>query len=140
MLSATKDFRDFILRGNVVDLAVGIVIGAAFGAVIAALVKDLITPLIGIFGHFDFSSWYFTINGSKFLIGDFLNALLTFIIVAAVIFFLVVRPVNTLMNLYKKPEPEVSDMRDCPFCKSNISKAASRCPYCTSEVPALASA
>jgi large conductance mechanosensitive channel len=140
ILSALKDFREFILRGNVVDLAVGIVIGVAFGAVVAALVKDLITPLIGIFGHFDFSSWYFTINGSKFLIGDFLNALVAFIIVAAVVFFLIVRPMNTLTNLYKQPEPEISEMRDCPFCKSSISKEASRCPYCTSEVQALESA
>jgi large conductance mechanosensitive channel len=140
IMGVLKEFRDFILRGNVVDLAVGIIIGAAFGAVVAALVKDLITPLIGIFGHFDFSSWYFTINGSKFLIGDFLNVLLTFIIIAAVVFFLVVRPVNSLMNLYKKPEPEVSELRDCPYCKSSISKEATRCPYCTSEVQALASA
>ena len=139
-MSALKDFRDFILRGNVVDLAVGIIIGAAFGAIVSAVVKDLITPLIGIFGGFDFSSWYFTVNKSKFLIGDFINVLLTFIIVSAVVFFLIVRPVNSLMALFKKPEPEVSDMRDCPFCTSSISKHATRCPYCTSEVPALASA
>ena len=136
-MGALRDFREFIMRGNVVDMAVGIVIGAAFGAVVAALVKDLITPLIGIFGHFDFSSWYFTINGSKFLIGDFLNALVAFIIIAAVVFFLIVRPVNTLTNLYKKPEPEITELRDCPFCKSSISKEASRRPYCTSEVQAL---
>jgi large conductance mechanosensitive channel len=140
IMGALKDFRDFILRGNVVDLAVGIIIGAAFGAVVSALVKDLITPLIGIFGGFDFSSWSFTVNNSKFLIGDFINVLLTFIIVAAVVFFLVVRPVNALMERFKKPEPEVSDMRDCPFCKSSISRQATRCPYCTSEVQAVASA
>ena len=139
-MGAFKDFRDFILRGNVVDLAVGIVIGASFGAVVAALVKDLITPLIGIFGGFDFSSAYFTINNSKFLIGDFINVLLTFIIVAAVVFFLIVRSVNALMDRFKKPEPEVSDMRDCPFCTSSISRKATRCPYCTSEVQAVASA
>jgi large conductance mechanosensitive channel len=139
-LGALKDFRDFILRGNVVDLAVGIIIGATFGNVVSSVVKDLITPLIGIFGGFDFSSWFFTVNGSKFLIGDFINVLLTFIIVAAVVFFLVVRPVNTLMTLFKKPEPEVSDMRDCPFCTSSISKHATRCPYCTSEVQAVATA
>jgi large conductance mechanosensitive channel len=138
IMGALKDFRDFILRGNVVDLAVGIIIGAAFGAVVGAVVKDLITPLIGIFGGFDFSSWYFTVNKSKFLIGDFINVLLTFIIVAAVVFFLVVRPVNSLMAIFKKPEPEVSDMRDCPYCKSSISKQATRCAYCTSEVQAVA--
>jgi large conductance mechanosensitive channel len=73
----------------------------------------------------------------EFIIGDFINALVAFIIVAAVVFFLIVRPVNSLMNMYKKPEPAVSDLRDCPFCKSSISKAASRCPYCTSEVQVL---
>jgi large conductance mechanosensitive channel len=139
-MGALKDFRDFILRGNVVDLAVGIVIGAAFGAVVGAFVKDLITPLIGIFGGFDFSTYFFTINNSKFAIGDFINVLLTFIIVAAVIFFLVVRPVNALMQRFKKPEPEVSELRDCPFCQSSISIKATRCPYCTSEVPAALSA
>ena len=139
-MGALKDFRDFILRGNVVDLAVGIIIGAAFGNVVSSVVKDLITPLIGIFGGFDFSSWFFTVNGSKFLIGDLINVLLTFIIVAAVVFFLVVRPVNSLMAMFKKPEPEVSDMRDCPFCTSSISKHATRCPYCTSEVQAVATA
>lgn len=139
-MGALKDFRDFILRGNVVDLAVGIIIGAAFGNVVSSVVKDLITPLIGIFGGFDFSSWFFTVNGSKFLIGDLINVLLTFIIVAAVVFFLVVRPVNSLMAIFKKPEPEVSDMRDCPFCTSSISKHATRCPYCTSEVQAVATA
>ena len=139
-MGALKDFRDFILRGNVVDLAVGIIIGAAFGNVVSSVVKELITPLIGIFGGFDFSSWYFTVNGSKFLIGDLINVLLTLIIVAAVVFFLVVRPVNSLMAIFKKPEPEVSDMRDCPFCTSSISKHATRCPYCTSEVQAVATA
>lgn len=139
-MGVLKDFRDFILRGNVVDLAIGIVIGAAFGAVVAALVKDLITPLIGIFGGFDFSTYYFTINKSKFAIGDFINVVLSFIIIAAVVFFLIVRPVNTLMERYKKPEPAVSEMRDCPFCQSSISIKATRCAYCTSEVPAALSA
>ena len=138
-MGAIKDFRDFILRGNVVDLAVGIVIGVAFGAVVAALVKDIITPLIGIFGGFDFSSWSFTVNGSKFLIGDF-HQRPTHLYYYRSGNFLVVRPVNSLMDRFKKPEPEVSDLRDCPFCKSSISKEATRCPYCTSELQAQASA
>ncbi len=126
-MGALKDFRDFILRGNVVDLAVGIIIGAAFGAVVGAVVKDLITPLIGIFGGFDFSSWYFTVNKSKFLIGDFINVLLTFIIMAAVVFFLVVRPVNALMERFKKPEPDVSDMHD--FCRGREDVHGRPCCY-----------
>lgn len=131
-----KGFRDFILRGNVVDLAIGVVIGAAFGNVVSALVKDLITPLIAAFGgQPDFSAIYFTINNSKFLIGDFINAMLSFLIIAAVVYFMVVLPVNELMRRFKPevaPAPETT--RDCPYCMSKISKAASRCPFCTSEV------
>src|SRR3954469_17161981 len=97
-----KGFRDFILRGNVVDLAIAVVIGAAFGTVVSALVKDLITPLIAaIGGQPDFSGIYFTINNSKFLIGDFLNALLSFLIISAVIYFFVVLPINRLMERFK---------------------------------------
>ncbi len=99
-----KGFRDFILRGNVVDLAVGVMIGAAFGTVVNSLVKDLMTPLIAAIVHQpDFSALTFTINGSKFLYGDFLNALIAFIIVAATIYFFVVMPVNKLMARFKKP-------------------------------------
>jgi large conductance mechanosensitive channel len=94
-----KEFRDFILRGNVIDLAVAVVIGAAFGAIVTALVKDLITPLIAaIGGQPDFSSIKFTINNSQFLIGDFINAIISFLIIAAVIFFLVVKPMNAIMS------------------------------------------
>src|SRR5512142_2995704 len=97
-----KGFRKFLLRGNVVDLAVAVVIGAAFGAVITALVKDIITPIIGIFGGLpDFASWTITINGSKFLIGDFINAVITFVILAFIIYFLVVLPMQKLMDRFK---------------------------------------
>jgi large conductance mechanosensitive channel len=129
-------FRKFLLRGNVVDLAVAVVIGVAFGAVVSALVKDIITPIIGIFGGLpDFSAWAFTINGSKFLIGDFINALLAFVVLALVIYFLVVLPIEKMMERYK-PAPSVAPetTRDCPYCLSRIPKAASRCAFCTAEV------
>ncbi len=130
-----KGFRDFILRGNVVDLAIAVVIGVAFGAVVTALVKDLITPLIAaIGGQPDFSALKFTINGSTFLYGDFINALVSFIIIAAVLYFLVVLPVNRLMSLRKSDEPAGPLTRDCPYCLSKIPAAATRCSFCTSEV------
>ena len=134
-----KEFRAFILRGNLVDLAIAVVIGAAFTTVVNALVRDLITPLIAaIFGEPDFGTLSFTINGSQFAYGDFLNALLTFVIVAAVIFFLVVKPVNMLMA-GMRTEPDVdSHTRGCPECLSQIPVAARRCAFCTSEVPPVA--
>jgi large conductance mechanosensitive channel len=130
-----KDFRDFILRGNVVELAVAVVIGAAFGAVVAALVSSFITPLIAaIGGKPDFSALAFTINGSRFTYGVFFNALLSFLIVAAVIFFFVVRPLNLLMARLK-PEPAVDRVvRPCPECLPDIPEAARRCAFCTAEV------
>jgi large conductance mechanosensitive channel len=131
-----KDFRAFILRGNLVDLAVAVVIGAAFGAVIASLVKDLVTPLLAaIGGKPSFAGLSFTVNKSHFLYGDFINAVLAFLIVAAVLFFLVIRPVNALMSR-QKTEPDVeSETRDCPQCLSAIPVGARRCAFCTSEVP-----
>jgi large conductance mechanosensitive channel len=135
-----KGFRDFILRGNVVDLAVAVVIGAAFGAIIEAFVKDLITPIIAaIGGQPDFNNISFTINNSRFLIGDFLNSVISFLIIAALVYFFVVLPLNKLMTRYKPeatPTPETN--RDCPYCTSKIAKAATRCPHCTSEVKAVA--
>jgi large conductance mechanosensitive channel len=138
-MKALNDFREFVLRGNVVDLAVGIIIGAAFGAIVTAIVQDLITPLIGIFFKANFGGLKFTINGSDFLVGDVINKLVDFLIIAAVVFFLIVRPVNALIARTKKepPAPE-SDTRPCPYCTSIISKLATRCPYCTSEVEPLA--
>src|SRR3712207_742237 len=116
-----KEFRDFVLRGNVVDLAVAVVIGAAFGAVVTSLVENLITPLIGaIGGEPDFSALSFTINGSKFGYGNFLNALISFLVIAAVIFFFVVKPLNTLMARLKPGKPVDSPTRACPECVSDI--------------------
>jgi large conductance mechanosensitive channel len=122
-----KDFRQFILRGNLVDLATAVVIGAAFTAVVTALVRDLITPLVAaIGGKPNFSNLAFTINGSRFAYGDFLNALITFLIVAAVVFFLVIRPVNVLLARLR-PEPKVDqETHECPECLSDIPIAGDR--------------
>ena len=139
--SFAVEFRDFILRGNVVDLAVGIIIGVAFGNVVGALVKDIITPIIGIFGGTpDFSAIHFTINNSTFLIGDFINVVITFLVIAAVVFFFVVKPVNGLMARFKPtPEPPAAT-QDCPYCKSSIPADATRCAFCTSELTSAARA
>jgi len=127
-----KDFKAFLLRGNLVDLAVAVVIGIAFSAVITAFVGDLITPLIAaIAGKPDFSSLKFTINHSTFRYGDFLNALISFVIIAAAVFFAVVKPVNALMARRKSEEPAV---RPCPHCLSEIPVAASVCSSCTRDV------
>ena len=130
-----KDFRQFLLRGNLIDLAVAVVIGTAFTAVITALVKDLITPLIAaIGGKQDFSSLTFTINGSRFLYGSFINALLSFVIIAAVVFFFVIVPVNALLEKMKTEPPVDENTRECPACLSQIPTAARRCAFCTEEV------
>ncbi len=132
-----KDFKEFLLRGNLVDTAVGIVIGLAFAAVITALVADLITPLIAaIGGNPDFSALSFTINGSHFLYGNFINALITFVVIAAVIFFLVVKPVNALMDRRRTELPVEVPTRTCPECLSDIPRAATRCAFCTADVGA----
>jgi large conductance mechanosensitive channel len=129
-----KGFRNFILRGNVVDLAIAVVIGVAFTAVISALVKDIFTPLIAaIVGKPDFSALTFTINDSSFLYGDVLNALIAFLAVAAVIYFVVVVPMNRLAERRTKTAVDVTT-RDCPECLSTIPKAARRCSFCTSDV------
>ena len=132
-----QEFKEFILRGNVVDLAVAVVIGAAFGAVVTSLVADIITPIIGaIVGEPDFSQLDFTINDSRFTYGNFLNALFAFLTIAAAVFFLVVKPVNMLMERSKTERPVEETTRDCPQCLSSIPRAARRCAYCTSEVGA----
>ena len=126
-----KDFRQFLLRGNVVDLAVAVVIGAAFGAVVTALVADLLTPLIAaIFGSHDFSALTFTINSSVFRYGSFFNAILAFVSIAAAVFFFVVRPINALMAR-NRTEPVNDTVRDCPECLSQIPVEAQRCAFCT---------
>lgn len=129
-------FKRFILKGNVVDLAVGIVVGVSFGNVVSALVRDLITPLIGAIGGMpDFSSIYFTINNSKFMIGDFLNALLSFLINASVMYFFVVSPVSKLVALTKRGKPIDPTTKKCPECLSLIPLEAKRCAFCTSILP-----
>lgn len=127
-----KGFRQFIFRGNVLDLAVAVVIGAAFGAVVTALVKDLLTPLIAaIVGKPDFSAIQFTVNGSKFLIGDFINAIVSFVLIAAAIYFFVIAPVNALLARIHRGEPTPDPTtKKCPECLSEIPIAARRCAHC----------
>lgn len=127
-----KEFKEFLLRGNVVDLAVGVVIGAAFGAVVTSLVKDVLTPfLAAIGGAPDFSNLKITIGESAINYGSFLNALIAFVIIAAVIFFFVVKPINRLMANIKKPTDTTENTRSCPECLSIIPKKARRCAHCT---------
>jgi len=129
-----KGFRQFLLRGNVLDLAVAVVMGAAFGAVISALVKDLITPLIAaIVGKPDFSAIAFEINGSKFLLGDFINALLSFLLIAAAVYVFIVLPVNAFTARMRRGEaPLDPTTKKCPECLSAVAIAARRCAFCTS--------
>ena len=132
-------FKKFLLRGNVIDLAVAVVIGAAFKEIVDTMVKGLITPLIGIFGGVpDFSALSFTINNSRFLVGEFINAIVAFVILAAIIYFIVIVPVNKLMARMMPKEPEPQKTRECPACLSKIPTLASRCAFCTSEVTKVA--
>lgn len=137
-----KEFKKFILRGNVVDLAVAVVIGAAFGAVVTALVKDFLTPLIAaIGGQHDFSKLTFVFHNSTFSYGDFINAVISFVSIAAVVFFFVVQPLNKLQSLAnKRKTPEEPTDRKCPECLSEIPKAAKRCAFCTAKVTPLTKA
>jgi large conductance mechanosensitive channel len=127
-----KGFKQFLLRGNVIDLAVAVVIGGAFGAVVAALVKDILTPLIAaIVGQPDFSAIQFTVNGSKFLIGDFINAIVAFVLVAAAIYFFVVTPMNAIIARRHRGEaPPDPTTKKCPECLSEVPIAARRCAFC----------
>lgn len=129
-------FRTFLLRGNVVDLAVAVVIGAAFGAVVAAFVQGFVTPLIGAFGGIpDFAAWTFTVNGSVFRPGLFFNALLAFVLVALVVYYFVVVPVNRLMDRYRPDGPAPAPRtRGCPECLSKIPAAARRCAFCGAQL------
>lgn len=126
-----KGFRTFLLRGNVVDLAIGVVIGVAFGSVITAFVKDLVTPLIAAFGGKpDFATLAFTINNSRFAYGDFFNALIAFLIVSTVIYFFVVLPYTALVARSHKEPPPDPTIKKCPECLSDIPIEARRCAYC----------
>jgi large conductance mechanosensitive channel len=131
-----KGFKQFLLRGNVIDLAVAVVIGGAFGAVVTALVKDLLTPLIAaIAGKPNFSFIKFTINGSEFLIGDFINALVSFIMIAAAVYFFVVVPVNAVVARSRRGQaPPDPTTKQCPECLSTIPIKARRCAFCTSVI------
>jgi large conductance mechanosensitive channel len=135
-----KGFRDFILRGNVVDLAVAVVIGGAFGAVVTALVKDLLTPLIAAVAKApDFSAVSFQVNGSKFLIGDFINSLISFLLIAVAVYFFVIMPVNALMARLNRGEaPPDPTTKKCPECLSDVAIGAKRCAFCTSALPMAA--
>ena len=126
-------FRKFLLRGNVVDLAVAVIIGASFGALITAFTRDFITPLLAaIGGQPNFGALHFTVNKSKFFYGDFLNFLIAFIILAAVIYFLVVLPINALMERFKPTADEPTPTKECPECLSSIPAGARKCAFCAS--------
>lgn len=128
-----RDFKAFLLRGNVVDLAVAVVVGAAFGAVVTSLVRDLLTPIIAlIIGKPDFSSLSFTINSSHFRYGDFINYLIAFLTVASVVFFFVVQPINALMRRRKTQTDPESETRPCTECLSDIPVRARKCAFCAS--------
>lgn len=137
-----KGFKEFLLRGNIVDLAVAVVIGGAFGAVVAALVKDLLTPLIAaIVGQPDFSAIVFTVNGSKFLIGDFINAVVAFLLVSTAVYFFVVAPMNMIAERRRRGEdPPDPTTRKCPECLSEVPIAARRCAFCAQPLEAPAGA
>lgn len=130
-----KEFKQFLLRGNVVDLAVGVVIGAAFGTVVTSLVKDILTPLIGAIGQQpDFSKLSWTLHGSAIYYGAFLNALIGFLIVAATIFFAVVKPINHLVARANRGKEQPPGTKKCPECMSEVSEKATRCAFCTSKL------
>ncbi|HVC31821.1 MAG TPA: large conductance mechanosensitive channel protein MscL [Steroidobacteraceae bacterium] len=133
-----RGFKEFLLRGNVVDLAIAVVIGVAFGAVVTAFVKDLITPLIAaIGGKPDFSNLFFTLNKSKFLYGDFVNAVVSFLIIAAVIYFFIVLPMNHLIERsHRKQPPADPSTFKCPECLSDVPIGAKRCAFCTAPLVA----
>lgn len=127
-----KEFKQFLLRGNVVDLAVGVVVGASFGTIVNALVKDLITPFIAAIAKVpDFSTLSFTINGSIFTYGNFINALISFLLVSGTIFFFIIKPMNLLVSKSKKEAPLDPTTKKCPECISEIPIAAKRCSFCT---------
>jgi large conductance mechanosensitive channel len=134
MVKEVVGFRDFLLRGNLVDLAVAVVIGAAFTSLVTSFVANFVTPLIAaVGGKSNFSDLSFTVNGSHFRYGLFINALISFVISAAVVYFFVVKPFSTLLERYV-PKKEVGETRSCPECLSDIPAAARRCSFCTSEV------
>ena len=136
MKSFMKEFKEFISRGNVMDMAVGIIIGGAFTAIVTSLVEDIITPIIGMIGGFDFSSFVVTVNNSNIAIGKFVNAVINFLLIAFVLFS-VIKALNKAASIVKKPaEEEAPTTKMCPYCKSEIAIEATRCPHCTSQLDA----
>ena len=134
-MSLLSEFKDFMLTGDVIALAVAFIIGAAFNSVVTALVTDLFTPIIGIPGHISFNSITYTVNGSVFLVGPFINSLISFIVIALAVFFLIVKPVNKLKaRMAPKAAPAPPATKDCPECCSKIPINAKRCPFCTSKL------
>jgi large conductance mechanosensitive channel len=133
-----KEFKAFILRGNVVDLAVGVVIGAAFGAIVNSLVNDVFTPLLGLVDVPDFAERFVSVGKSKLYWGRFVNAIISFLLIAAVVFFFVVKPLNRLMGRDEKKEEPPPAMRECPHCMTSIRTEAIVCSACTRDVPAVA--
>lgn len=131
-----KELKQFLLRGNVIDLAVGVVVGAAFGAVVSALVSDFITPLIAAIAKLpDFERLSFTVNGSKFMYGHFLNTLISFLLIATTVFFFIVKPINLLISHSRKGPPADPTTKKCPECQSEIPIGAKRCKFCTQAIP-----
>ncbi len=135
-MKALHGFKEFVLRGNVIDLAVGVVIGASFSGLVTALVKDIIMPIVGAFGKVpNFSSLSFAINGSRFMYGDFLNVLISFLLVAVAVYFFVVLPVNALVARTRKdPSPVDLNTKKCSECLSDIPLHATRCAHCTTKI------
>jgi large conductance mechanosensitive channel len=140
-MSIMQEFKAFVMRGNVIDLAIAVVLGAAFGAVVTAFVEDIITPIIAaIGGQPDFSNLKFTINKSQFLYGHFINAVLAFLIIAAVLNFFVVKPMNALLARARREPPADPTTMKCPYCLSEIPIGATRCAFCTADVSSAAAA
>ena len=136
MKNFMKEFKEFISRGNVMDMAVGIIIGGAFTAIVTSLVEDIITPIIGMIGGFDFSSFVVTVNNSNIAVGKFINAVINFLLIALVLFS-IIKAMNKAASIVKKPEeeaPEEPATKMCPYCKSEIAAEATRCPHCTSQL------
>ena len=134
MKAFMKEFKEFISRGNVMDMAVGIIIGGAFTAIVTSLVEDIITPIIGMIGGFDFSGLIITVNNSPIAVGKFINAIINFLLIAIVLFS-IIKAVNKAASIAKKPEEEAAPTtKVCPYCKSEIPIEATRCPHCTSQL------
>ena len=137
-MKIVKEFKEFVMRGNVMDLAVGVIIGGAFGAIVTSLTDDIISPVLGIFGGMDFSDLSVEVNGANIMYGKFITAIINFLIMALII-FLLVKGINKLMSIGKKKEEEPDPTtKVCPFCCTEIDIKATRCPHCTSELPEIA--